>query len=101
MKSNLILRVLSSVVMVPLIWYVIWYGKAVYEDYSIPLFKIFLALLGAGFAWEWDNMFNKKMTTGGLWMSVCAVMVAFLAEDNPAFSFWIISKSNKYYSCTT
>ncbi len=90
MKSNLVLRVLSSVVMVPLIWFVIWYGKSVYEDYSIPLFKIFLALLGAGLAWEWDTMFHKKQTISGFWMTLSAVFVAFLAEDNPAFSFWII-----------
>ena len=90
MYLNLILRVVSSLIIVPLVWYVVWCGKAVYEDYSIPLFKIFLAMLGAGLAWEWDNMFNKKQTLGGFWLLLTAVLTAFLAEDNPAFTIWVM-----------
>ena len=90
MNSNIILRVISSLIIVPLVWYVVWCGKSVYEDYSIPLFKIFLAMLGAGLAWEWDNMFHKKQTLGGFWVLMSAVLTAFLAEDNPAFAIWII-----------
>ncbi len=90
MHSNLILRVISSLIIVPLVWYVVWCGKSVYEDYSVPLFKIFLALLGAGLAWEWDTMFYKKQTLGGLWVLITAMLTAFLAEDSPSFTIWII-----------
>ena len=90
MNSNIVLRVLSSLVIVPLVWYIVWCGKSVYEDYEVPLFKIFLAMLGAGLAWEWDNMFHKKQTVGGFWVLVTAILTAFLAEDSPAFTIWII-----------
>ncbi len=35
-------------------------------------------------------MFHKKQTLGGFWVLMSAVLTAFLAEDNPAFTVWII-----------
>lgn len=90
MHSNIFLRVCSSAVMVPLVWAVVWFGKSVYEDYSIPLFKLFLALLGTGLAWEWDTMFHKKLTLSGLWVFLTTILTVFLAEDNLAFTFWVV-----------
>ena len=90
MHSNILIRTLSSVLLAPLVLWIIWKGKGVYDVYAIPLFKIFLALLGAGLAWEWDNMFNKRQTTAGLWILITALLTAFISEDNPAFVLWLI-----------
>ena len=90
MNSNLFVRIFSSVLLAPLVLAVIWYGKAVYDVYGVPLFKIFLALLGAGLAWEWDFMFHKERTTAGLWVTIAAILTAFVSEDNPAFTLWLI-----------
>ena len=90
MHSNILIRLCSSILLAPLVLAIIWYGKSVYDVYGVPLFKIFLALLGAGLAWEWDVMFNKKQTTAGLWIIITAMLSAFVSEDNPAFVLWII-----------
>jgi len=90
MRSNLLIRILSSILLAPMVLAIIWYGKAVYDVYGIPLFKIFLALLGAGLAWEWDFMFHKERTTAGLWIMITAILTSFVSEDNPAFVLWMI-----------
>ena len=90
MHSNFLIRIFSSVLLAPLVLAVIWYGKSVYDMYGIPLFKIFLALLGAGLTWEWDIMFNKKRTTAGFLMAITAMLAAFISDDNPAFVLWVI-----------
>ena len=90
MHSNIFLRVCSSAVMVPLVWAVVWFGKSVYEDYSIPLFKLFLAFLGLGLSWEWENMFHKKLTTAGMWLFFTTNLTDFMAEANLSFTLWTI-----------
>ena len=89
MHSNLFLRIMSSIVFVPVVLSAIWYGRGMYEDYSIPLFNIFLSCLGAGFAWEWDNMFNKKITVNGILLTLIAILVVFTSEDRPPFALWL------------
>lgn len=90
MHSNLFLRVVSSVVFVPIVLFVIWFGKSIYEDYSIPVFPISLALLGAGLSWEWDKMFNRQLTVSGIWLTVLSAIVVFLTPDNVAFALWMV-----------
>lgn len=90
MHSNILVRLFSSILMAPLVLLIIWYGKSVYDVYGIPLFKIFLALLGAGLAWEWDGMFNKRQTTAGFWIAITAILAAFISDDSPAFVLWMI-----------
>ena len=90
MHSNILVRFFSSILMAPLVLAIVWYGKSVYDVYGIPLFKIFLALLGAGLAWEWDMMFNKRQTVAGLWITLAAFLTAFISEDSPSFVLWII-----------
>lgn len=90
MHSNLFLRIVSSLVFVPIVLGAIWYGRSAYEDYSIPLFNIFLTCLGAGLAWEWDTMFNKKITINSVLLTLFACLVVFLTEDRPPFALWII-----------
>ena len=89
MHSNLFLRIMSSIVFVPIVLGVVWYGRSVNEVYSIPLFKIFLSCLGAGFAWEWDNMFNKRTTINSILLTLVAVLVVFMVESQPSFAIWL------------
>ena len=90
MHSNLFLRVVSSIVFVPIVLGAIWYGRSAYEDYSIPLFNIFLACLGAGLAWEWDTMFHKQITVNSILLTLLSCLVVFLTEDRAPFALWMI-----------
>ena len=90
MHSNLVLRVLSALVLVPVMLCPIWFGRSVYEDYNIPLYPMLLALLGTGLAWEWGSMFKKSGSINQLVMGMTAVLTAFMTEGNPAFCLWFI-----------
>lgn len=90
MHSNLFLRIMSSLVFVPIVLGSIWYGRSVYEDYSIPLFNIFLVCLGTGLAWEWDRMFHQKLTESSLLLTVLSALIVFITEDRPSFSLWLV-----------
>lgn len=89
MYSNLVLRIVSTVVLAPFVLGSIWFGKSVYEDYSIPLYTILLASFGVGLAWEWSMMFDKKLSAGTMLMALFACLVAFLTEGNPGFALWL------------
>lgn len=88
--SNLALRTISAAVLAPLVLGSIWFGIPVYETYNIPLYTILMAIFGAGLAWEWDNMFNKKITIVGLWTVIIACLTAFLTKDNPQFALLLM-----------
>lgn len=89
MHSNLFLRTLSALVLAPCVLGSIWFGKIAYEEYSIPLYTILLAALGAGLSWEWGVMFDKKVTANSMIMAFFAVLTAFLTEGNPQFALWL------------
>lgn len=88
MHSNLFLRIISALVLAPIVLGSIWYGRDFYLDYSIPLYTILLAVFGTGLAWEWSQMFDKKVTTNTLLMAMFACLCAFLTELNPAVALW-------------
>lgn len=88
MHSNLFLRIVSALVLAPIVLGSIWFGKDFYLDYSIPLYTILLAVFGAGLAWEWTMMFDKKVSTNTVWMVLFACLCAFMTETNPAFALW-------------
>lgn len=88
--SNLALRTISAAILAPLVLGSIWFGGIVYELYAIPLYTVLMAVFGAGLAWEWDNMFNKKITVAGLWTAIVACLTAFLTQDNPQFALLLI-----------
>ncbi|MDY6407803.1 MAG: phosphatidate cytidylyltransferase [Pseudomonadota bacterium] len=90
MQSNLVSRVLSALVLAPVVLAPIWFGKVVYEDYNIPLYPMLLALLGVGLSWEWGKMFQKKGSAAQLLMAFVAISVAFITEGNPLFCVWLI-----------
>lgn len=89
MHSNLVLRIFSAIVLAPFVLGSIWFGKSVYEDYSIPLYTILLASFGVGLAWEWSMMFDKKLSSSTMLMALFACLVAFLTEGNPGFALWL------------
>lgn len=88
--SNLALRTMSAAVLAPLVLGGIWFGAPLYEMYAIPLYTVLMAVFGAGLAWEWDHMFNKKITVSGLWTAIIACLTAFLTKENPQFAFLMI-----------
>ena len=90
MHSNLALRVLSAVILAPMVLAPIWFGRMVYEDYNIPLYPLLLALLGTGLSWEWGKMFQKKGSAAQLIMAFVAIATAFMTEGSPLFCVWLI-----------
>ncbi len=88
--SNLALRTMSAAVLAPLVLGGIWFGAPLYEMYAIPLYTVLMAVFGAGLAWEWDHMFNNKITVSGLWTAIIACLTAFLTKENPQFAFLMI-----------
>lgn len=90
MHSNLLLRTLSSLVLAPAVLAAIWFSKSINEDYSIPLYQIFLAILGTGLAWEWEYMFTKRTTPIALITALIATLTVFMSDTNPLFSLWLI-----------
>ena len=90
MRSNLSLRIMSSIVFGPVVLLIIWFGKAFYEYYAIPIFPLMLAFLGAGLAWEWDTMFHNKITVSGIFLAALSSVVVFLTADNPIFALWLV-----------
>lgn len=89
MHSNLSLRIISALVLAPIVLGSIWFGKDFYMDYSIPLYTILLAVFGSGLAWEWTTMFDKKVSVNTVWMVLFACLCAFMTEANPMFALWL------------
>lgn len=90
MSSQIIKRVISSFIMAPMVILTIWYGKPVYENFSIPVYTIFLALLGTGLCWEWERMILKNTTINTALMTMFVCLCAFIAPDNPTFALWVV-----------
>ena len=90
MHSNLVLRIVSALLLAPVVLCPILYGRTVYEDYNIPLYPMLLALVGAGLSWEWGSMFKQGGSACQIAMTLAAVLTAFMTEGNPTFCLWII-----------
>lgn len=88
MKSNLFLRIVSALVLAPIVIGSIWYGKQIYYNYTIPLYTILLATLGVGLAWEWSQMFERKVSVNTLIIALFSTVCVFMTESNPIFSLW-------------
>ena len=90
MRSNLALRVLSALILGPVVLCAIWFANSVYEEYDIPLYPILLGILGTGLSWEWGVMFKKSGSASQLAMALTAIITAFVTKANPAFCLWLI-----------
>ena len=76
MKSNLTLRVLSALVLAPVVLVCIFLGD--------PAYNILVATMGAVMAWEWEKMITEKTTALSLIIGSLAVMIAFVTRNYPA-----------------
>ena len=90
MKSNLARRIISALILAPIVLCPILFGETVYEKYNIPLYPMLLAVLGAGLSWEWGDMFKKQGSAGQVVMTLAAVLMAFMTEGNPMFCLWLM-----------
>ena len=82
MKSNLFLRVISALVLAPVVLAAILYGDG---DLG-PTYNILVATIGALMAWEWEKMVSKETSIIALIMAVTSVMIVFMGADYPATS---------------
>ena len=76
MKSNLVLRVLSALVLAPVVLAAIFLGD--------PAYNILVAVMGATMAWEWEKMITGKTTAVSLITGCLATMVPFVARHYPS-----------------
>lgn len=82
MHSNLTLRILSILVLAPVVIGAIWFGD--------PVYNCLLAVLGAGLAWEWEQMILKRNTVSGIIMATAASITAFVLPINSVLAFLTI-----------
>ena len=93
MHSQLFKRFLSSFILAPLVVAIVWFGKPIYENFSIPAYSILLAVLGTGLCWEWERMISRNITINALLMTLSVCLCAFLTPDNPSFALWVVGVS--------
>jgi len=81
MKSNLFLRVVSALVLAPIVLFAIFAGN--------PAFDILMACLGALMAWEWVHMITGKESYVSVVLTLMSSMVVFFGQSHPllALSF--------------
>ena len=82
MKSNLYLRVVSALILAPVVLAAIFCGH--------PAFDILMACLGALMAWEWEQMINGKESYVSVSLALMASMVVFLGQSNPLLGLAVI-----------
>lgn len=82
MQSNLALRVLSALILAPIVLGAVFYGS--------PAYNCLLAAMGAGLAWEWEQMLLKRNSTVGIIITATAAITAFLTAENPSAALLVI-----------
>lgn len=89
MKSNLTKRLISSLVMTPLVLCVIVWGDT---DFA-PFYAILMAVLGSLMAWEWEKMVSGKVSSVAVTLAMMATMLALLGMEvkYPSFSLLLIA----------
>ncbi|NCA80796.1 MAG: hypothetical protein EOM76_11570, partial [Sphingobacteriia bacterium] len=87
MKSNLFQRVLSALILGPVVLWAILYG----DRDVIPAYTLLLAIMGAVMAWEWEKMVTGKTSEIAVILATSTTMLAFLRLDNPLFSLFLIA----------
>lgn len=100
MQSNLLLRVLSALVLAPVVLGAVFYGA--------PAYNCLLAVMGAGLAWEWEQMLLKRNSVVGIIIATTAAITAFLTAENPTLALgviliatlWVFIKSKRAIALT-
>lgn len=83
MKSNLFLRVVSALILAPIVLAAIFYGN--------PAYDILMAVLGALMAWEWEKMIQGKESYVAVSLTLMASMVVFLGASEPVLGLATIA----------
>lgn len=83
MKSNLALRIISALILAPVVLGAIFYGD--------PAYNIMVAIAGATMAWEWEKMITGKTTAVSVIMASTATMVSFVGATFPEISLPVIA----------
>ena len=83
MKSNLFLRIVSALVLAPVVLAAIFYGN--------PAYDVLMAVLGALMAWEWQQMLADKKNYVGISLTLMSAMIVFLTSVNPVLVLGIIA----------
>lgn len=81
-KSNLLLRMISALVLIPVVLGAVFYGN--------PYYNILIALMGACMGWEWETMVSGRLSSIGMIIGTAAVMVSFVTMEMPELSLLII-----------
>ncbi|MBP5534734.1 MAG: phosphatidate cytidylyltransferase [Alphaproteobacteria bacterium] len=96
MKSNLFLRVISALILAPIVLTAIFYGT--------PAYDILVAVMGALMSWEWEKMLCDRKSYVSVSLTLMSALVVFLIKDiNPVlvlgiiafFALFLYVKSNK------
>ncbi len=69
MKSNLFLRIISALILAPIVLFGICYGA--------PAFDILIAVMGALMAWEWEKMIHGKESYVAITLTLMSCLVVF------------------------
>ncbi|MBO5997604.1 MAG: phosphatidate cytidylyltransferase [Alphaproteobacteria bacterium] len=87
MKNNLFLRIISALILAPIVLVAIIYGGCTaYRPYDI-----LVAVLGSLMAWEWEKMLTDRKSYVGISLTLMSAMVVFLTETNPVLVLGIIA----------
>jgi phosphatidate cytidylyltransferase len=81
-KSNLLLRLLSAAILIPVVLGAVFYGN--------PYYNILIALMGACMGWEWETMVRGKFSPLGMIIGTAAVIVSFTTAEMPEVSLLVI-----------
>ena len=83
MKSNLFLRIVSALILAPIVLAAICYGDMAYE--------VLMAVMGALMAWEWSKMLSGKSYVS-VSLTLMACMIAFLTKEiDPVWLLGVIA----------
>ena len=84
MKSNLFLRVVSALILAPIVLAAIIYGESAYD--------VLVAVMGALMAWEWEKMLADKKSYVSVSLTLMTALVVFLTKSiNPVLILGVIA----------
>lgn len=83
MKSNLALRIISALILAPLVLGAIFFGD--------PAYNLLIAVMGSAMAWEWEHMITGKISAVAVIMASTATMIAFVGATVPPLALAIIA----------
>ena len=88
MKGNLFLRVISALVLAPVVLAAILYKEG---DSSVT-FSLLMAIMGALMSWEWEKMISSKTSAVAVVLAMMSSCVAFLmTEFDPLWALGLVA----------